>query len=207
MERRGYLEATEMATMFDLLRGHDLIWNYVESGWLMGQAPPAFDILVWNADGTRMPADMHSFYLRYCYVENQLARGEMTLAGTRLHLDSITADTYVLSAKEDHIAPWASAYAATHLLGGAVRFVLTSSGHIAGIVNPPGSKRRHWVNEDLPADAQGWLAGATEQPGSWWEDWAGWIGHRAGDRRPPPPLGSAAHPPLDDAPGVYVHEK
>jgi polyhydroxyalkanoate synthase len=206
MAKRGFLESSEMSTMFDLLRGHDLIWNYVESGWLMGQAPPGFDILVWNGDGTRMPADMHSFYLRYCYVENQLARGEMTLAGTRLDLGAITADTYVLSAKEDHIAPWMSAYASTHLLGGTVRFVLTSSGHIAGIVNPPGSKRRYWTNEDLPADPTAWLAAAGEQPGSWWEDWAGWIGERAGDRGPPPPMGSAAHPPIDDAPGAFVHQ-
>ena len=206
MRERGYLDSSEMAGMFDLLRARDLIWNYVENDWLMGRRPPAFDILAWNGDGTRMPADMHSFYLRYCYVENQLARGEMTLAGTRLHLDAVTADTYVLSAREDHIAPWTSAYAATRLLGGDVRFVLTSSGHVAGIVNPPGSKRVHWTNDELPADPEAWLAGATEHAGSWWEDWARWIETRSGDRRSPPPMGSATHPPLDEAPGVYVHE-
>ncbi|MGH9265434.1 MAG: PHA/PHB synthase family protein [Acidimicrobiales bacterium] len=207
MLRRGYLDSTEMSTMFDLLRARDLIWNYVERGWLMGEPPPAFDILAWNADGTRMPAEMHSFYLRYCYVENQLARGEMTLAGTLLELDRITADTYVLSAKEDHIAPWTSAYAATRLLGGDVRFVLSSSGHVAGIVNPPQSKRVYWTNEDCPAAPEAWLAGAVEHAGSWWHDWAAWIADRAGDRRPPPALGSAAHPPLDDAPGRYVHDR
>ena len=207
MLRRGYLDAREMSTMFDLLRSRDLIWNYVESGWLMGQPPPAFDILAWNGDGTRMPAEMHSFYLRYCYVENQLARGEMTLAGTRLRLDTVTADTYVLSAREDHIAPWTSAYATTHLLGGDVRFVLTSSGHVAGIVNPPGSKRVYWTGDDLPQDPDAWLAGATEHAGSWWQDWARWIADRAGARRPPPSMGSATHPPLDDAPGAYVHQR
>ncbi|MFP5375170.1 MAG: PHA/PHB synthase family protein [Acidimicrobiia bacterium] len=171
MVERGYLEAGEMSTMFDLLRPRDLVWNYVVTGWLMGEEPPAFDILAWNADGTRMPADMHSFYLRCCYVENQLARGEMSLAGTGLDLGAIGEDTYVLSAREDHIALWRSAYATTRLLGGPVRFVLTSSGHVAGIVNPPGGRRVHWTNEDLPPDPDRWLAGATQQPGTWWEDW------------------------------------
>ena len=209
MLERGYLEASEMSTMFDLLRPRDLIWNYVESGWLMGEPPPAFDILSWNADGTRMPAEMHSFYLRCCYVENQLAKGEMTLAGTRLDLSAVKADAYVLSAREDHIAPWKSAYATTGLLGGDARFVLTSSGHVAGIVNPTTSNRRkYWTNDPLPADggADAWLAGAEEHPGSWWVDWARWVGSRSGRRRPPPGMGSADHPPSGDAPGTYVHE-
>ena len=193
--------------MFDLLRARDLIWGYVERGWLMGEAPPAFDILAWNADGTRMPADMHSFYLRHCYVENELARGEMSLAGTRLDLNRITADAYLLSAKDDHIAPWKSSYATTGLLGGDVRFVLSSSGHVAGIVNPPASRRRYWTNDDVPGDPDAWLAGAAQHEGSWWHDWADWIATRAGDRRRPPAVGSAAHPPLADAPGDYVHQK
>ena len=207
MSRRGYLDSTEMARMFDLLRARDLIWNYVVSGWLMGEQPPAFDILVWNSDGTRMPADMHSFYLRCCYVENQLARGEMSLAGTRLDLNLITADTYLLSAKDDHIAPWKSSYATAALLGGAARFVLSSSGHVAGIVNPPASSRRYWTNDDLPAEPEAWLAAAEEHQGSWWEDWADWISTRSGPRRPPPALGSPQHPPIADAPGTYVHQK
>ncbi|MEA2828048.1 MAG: poly[(R)-3-hydroxyalkanoate] polymerase subunit PhaC [Actinomycetota bacterium] len=209
MLERGYLEASEMSAMFDLLRPRDLIWNYVESGWLMGEPPPAFDILAWNADGTRMPAEMHSFYLRCCYVENQLAKGEMTLAGTRLDLSTVTADAYVLSAREDHIAPWKSAYATTGLLGGEARFVLTSSGHVAGIVNPTTSgRRRYWTNDPVPADGgpEAWLAGAEEHPGSWWVDWAGWIAARSGARRPPPAMGSAEHPPAGDAPGTYVHQ-
>jgi polyhydroxyalkanoate synthase len=206
MLRRGYLEAREMSTMFDLLRARDLIWNYVATGWLMGESPPAFDILAWNADGTRMPAEMHSFYLRYCYLENQLARGEMTLAGAWLRLSDVTADTYLLSAKEDHIAPWKSSYASTQLLGGQTRFVLTSSGHVAGIVNPPDSKRVYWTNPETPADPDAWLAAAAQQPGSWWHDWAEWIGGRAGARREPPAMGSDRHPPLTDAPGTYVLE-
>ena len=207
MQRQGYLDAAQMAGMFDILRPRDLIWNYVVSGWLMGEQPPAFDILAWNADGTRMPADMHSFYLRCCYVENQLARGEMTLAGTRLDLAKVTADAYILSAKEDHIAPWKSTYATNALLGGAKRFVLTSSGHVAGIVNPPNSKRKHWTNEALPATPDEWLAGAEEHPGSWWDDWAVWVAKRSGPRRRPPGLGSDAYPALADAPGDYVHQK
>jgi polyhydroxyalkanoate synthase len=208
MLERGYLDAREMSGMFDLLRPRDLIWNYVVSGWLMGEKPPAFDILAWNGDGTRMPAEMHSFYLRYCYGENQLARDEMTLAGRQLRLGAITADTYLLSAQEDHIAPWRSAYAGGRLLGGAPRFVLSSSGHVAGIVNPPGpSKRRYWTNDALPSSADEWLAAAQEHAGSWWEDWSAWIAGRAGARVAPPPMGSSAYPPVEDAPGTYVHEK
>ena len=207
MAERGYLDGGEMALTFDLLRANDLIWNYVASNWLMGEQPPAFDILAWNADTTRMPARMHEFYLRYCYGENQLARGEMELAGTPLRLEEIREEVYVLSAKEDHIAPWTSSYKATQLFGGPARFVLSSAGHVAGIVNPPSPKARHWTRDDTPPDPAAWLAGATEQPGSWWEDWARWIAERAGERREPPPMGSAAHPPLGDAPGTYVHEK
>jgi polyhydroxyalkanoate synthase len=131
----------------------------------------------------------------------------MSLAGTRLRLEDVTAPAYVLSARDDHIAPWTSAYATTQLLGGKVRFVLSSSGHVAGIVNPPTSRRKHWTNEALPAEPEAWLAGATEQAGSWWQDWADWIAPLAGDRRPPPPMGSERFPPVADAPGSYVHQK
>jgi polyhydroxyalkanoate synthase len=206
MAKRGFLDSNEMSRTFDLMRANDLIWSYVASNWLMGEAPPAFDILAWNADGTRMPAAMHSFYLRSCYIQNQLARGEMELAGTKLNLADVKADAYVLSAKEDHIAPWTAAYKTTQLLTGNVRFVLSSSGHIAGIVNPPSPKSKYWTNPDTPPDPKAWLAGADEHQESWWEDWATWIAERAGGRRPPPPLGSAAHPAIGEAPGTYVHE-
>jgi len=206
MAGSGVLEGTDMALTFDLLRANDLIWNYVASGWLMGEEPPAFDILAWNADSTRMPAAMHSFYLRHCYGENELARGEMELAGTPLDLGRIGAEIYLLAAKEDHIVPWTSAYKATQLFTSPVRFVLSSSGHIAGIVNPPNPKARHWTAEGKPADPNTWLAGATEHQDSWWHDWSAWIAERAGSRREPPLMGSHEHPPLGPAPGTYVHE-
>jgi len=207
MAEQGFLDGRHMAATFDALRPNDLIWNYVGTNWLMGDAPPAFDILAWNADTTRIPAATHSQYLRSFYVENRLAKGTMSLGGRPLRLDAVTADTYVLGAREDHITPWASSYATTGLLEEAsVRFVLSSAGHIAGIVNPPGPKRLHWINEALPHDPQEWLAGAEQHTGSWWEDWAGWIKARAGRRRQPPTMGSADHPVLGDAPGTYVHE-
>ena len=185
MAERGFLDSSEMAGMFDLLRGRDLIWNYVVSGWLMGEKPPAFDILAWNADGTRMPADMHSFYLRCCYVENQLARGEMTLAGTRLRLGDVTAPAYVLSAREDHIAPWTSSYATTQLLGGDVRFVLSSSGHVAGIVNPPTSSPQALDQRRRVAGRACRLAGRRHRAGRVVVAGLGRL-DRQGGRRPPP---------------------
>ena len=147
MERRGYLDGTEIARTFNVLRANDLIWSYVGSNWLMGEQPPAFDILAWNADSTRLPAALHSFYLRSCYVDNEFARGELELDGMRLDPAAITPDLYVLAAKEDHIAPWRSSFEAVRLFSGSdVRFVLTSSGHIAGIVNPPSAKSSHWTD-------------------------------------------------------------
>jgi polyhydroxyalkanoate synthase len=207
MARQGFLEGREMATTFDLLRANDLIWNYVVSNWLMGEDPPAFDILAWNADSTRMPAAMHSFYLRTCYLENQLAKGEMELAGVRLQLDAVIQDLYLVGAVTDHITPWTSSYNTTQLVKGNARFVLSSSGHIAGIVNPPSSKARHWTNDDNPPDPDVWLAGATEHQRSWWEDWLSWAKVHGGQRRKPPPMGSEQHPPIADAPGAYIREK
>jgi polyhydroxyalkanoate synthase len=207
MAGRGFLEGGAMATTFTWLRANDLVWSYVASSWLMGEPPPAFDILAWNADSTRMPAKMHSEYLRWCYLENRLASGGLELAGTPIRLGDVTAEVFAVGAEEDHIAPWRSAYQVTQLLGGPVRFVLTSSGHIAGIVNPPGPKRSYWTRDDNPADPAEWREGATARPGSWWEEWAGWIGERAGERGAAPGLGSAKHPPLADAPGTYVLEQ
>jgi polyhydroxyalkanoate synthase subunit PhaC len=205
MADQGFLDGREMATTFDSLRANDLIWNYVGSNWLMGGTPPAFDILAWNADTSRVPEATHSAYLRALYLENRLAAGSLTLAGRRLRVDDVAADAYVLAAQKDHITPWTSSYATTGLLAGRTRFVLSSAGHIAGIVNPPGPKRQHWTNEDLPPEPGAWLAGAVPHQGTWWEDWADWIGARAGERRSPHPLGSTDHPALADAPGTYVH--
>jgi polyhydroxyalkanoate synthase len=207
MAKQGYLPAEEMAATFDALRANDLVWNYVASNWLMGEPAPTFDILAWNSDSTRVSEATHSRYLRECYLENRLAKGTLELAGSTIDPRHVKAETYVLAAKEDHITPWKSSYATTQLVSGPVRFVLSSAGHIAGIVNPPSPKRKYWTNdaEPLPADADQWLSQAEEHPGSWWEDWTGWIGARAGERTTPPPLGSQDHPPLDDAPGTYVH--
>jgi polyhydroxyalkanoate synthase len=200
----GYLEGSQMATTFDLIRANDLIFSYVVSGWLMGQDPPAFDLLAWNADSTRMPAAMHSFYLRCLYIGNELARGEMELAGQHLSLADVKSDSYVVGALNDHIVPWPASYQAARLLGGDVRYVLSSGGHVAGIVNPPGPKAWHELAGSYPADADGWRAAAVRQAGSWWQDWAEWAGPRAGRLGPPPPTGSEHYPPLADAPGDYV---
>ena len=158
MEAKGFLEASDMRSAFDMLRANDLIFSYVASNWLMGQQPPAFDILAWNADSTRLPAAMHSFYLRSLYLHNQLAKGEMELAGQHLSLKEIKADTYVVSALNDHIVPWTSSYKTTGLLGGHVRYVLSNGGHIAGIVNPPGPKAWHEVSQDGHDSAEQWRA-------------------------------------------------
>jgi polyhydroxyalkanoate synthase subunit PhaC len=205
---RGYLDAAEMKATFDLLRANDLVFGYVSSSWLMGEPPPAFDILAWNADGTRLPARMHSHYLKTCYRENQLARDQMVLAGVQLRPSRLRQDTYLVGAVEDHITPWRSSFKTTGLLAGKVRFVLSNAGHIAGIVNPPGSKSSvHWTNDRLQPDPEAWRAAATRHEGTWWEDWAKWIGSRAGGRGAPPPMGSKAHPPVGDAPGQYLLEK
>jgi polyhydroxyalkanoate synthase len=207
MTSTGYLDAAAMAGTFDVLRANDLIWNYVSRNWLLGEAPPAFDILTWNADATRLPRALHAFYLRACYIQNRLARGTLELAGLPVRLDKVTGDTFVVAAQNDHIVPWRSAYRATQLLAGDVEFVLTSAGHIAGVVNPPSPKSRHWVGSTQPPSPDEWLRGAQQRDGSWWETWTDWAADRGGPHRPPPPLGSERHPAGDPAPGAYVHDK
>jgi polyhydroxyalkanoate synthase len=179
----------------------------VVSNWLMGQKPPAFDILAWNADSTRMPAAMHAFYLRNFYVRNKLAAGTLEIAGRTIDLSAIKSPTYVVSAINDHIVPWQSAYKTTSLVSGPVRFVLSSGGHIAGIVNPPSPKAWFLAHDetDVPGSAEGWRTTAKRHAGTWWEDWTRWAGESAGEMIDPPATGSAAHPVLDDAPGRYVH--
>jgi polyhydroxyalkanoate synthase subunit PhaC len=207
MQKEGVLEAASMAGTFDVLRANDLIFNYVVSNWLMGQDPPAFDILAWNADSTRMPAAMHAFYLRHFYVENKLAAGTLEIAGKAIDLSAIKAPTYVVSAINDHIVPWESSYKTTGLVSGPVRFVLSSGGHIAGIVNPPGPKAWYQVaptDDALPAAPAAWRAGAERRSGSWWEDWANWSDEHSGPMQDPPPMGSERHPVLGDGPGTYV---
>jgi polyhydroxyalkanoate synthase subunit PhaC len=204
MARTGVMDGTTMALTFDALRANDLIFNYVVSNWLMGQDPPAFDILAWNADSTRLPAAMHSFYLRSLYQRNELARGDLELGGRLLSLADVTSDTYVVGAVNDHIVPWPSSYRAAGLLGGSVRYVLSNGGHIAGIVNPPGPRSWYEAGEHYPEKAEGWRDAAQRHAGSWWEDWAAWADARAGELGPPPPMGSDRYPALGEAPGDYV---
>ncbi len=169
MQERGYLEAHDMATSFNMLRANDLIWSFVVSNYLLGREQTPFDLLFWNSDATRMPAAMHSFYLRNMYQRNLLAKpGGISLAGTPIDLARIKAPTFILSSREDHIAPWKSTYAATRLYSGSVKFVLAASGHMAGVISPPGSKYGHWTNDDLPSTADEWLDGAKSHQGSWW---------------------------------------
>jgi polyhydroxyalkanoate synthase subunit PhaC len=205
MAKQGFLDSDKMAHTFDALRANDLIFSYVVNNWLLGKRPPAFDLLVWNKDSTRMPAKMHSQYLRSCYLNNEFARGEFEIDGEKLEPGKIDIDTYVLAAVEDHIVPWASAYKTTQLFGGDRRFVLSSSGHIAGIINPPGPKAKHWTNDDLPADALTWKDHATLQNGTWWDDWTAWIAKQGGPKvAAPSELGSPDHPVIESAPGSYV---
>ncbi len=205
MAKKGVLDGSQMSGTFDMLRANDLIFNYVVSNWLMGQDPPAFDILAWNGDSTRMPSAMHSFYLRSLYMRNELARGDMELVGQRLSLAAVTGDSYVVGAVNDHIVPWHASYKTVGLLGGDVRYVLSSGGHIAGIVNPPSPKA--WFEEAgdaSPPDPQAWRPAATRHKGSWWEDWTAWSDARAGELVKPPPMGSSRYPAAADAPGEYV---
>ena len=211
MMERGYLDSREMANMFSLLRSNDLIWSNVVNNYLMGEKPPAFDILYWNSDGTRMARAAHSWYLRNTYRENNMIKpGRITLAGEPIDLGRIKQDIYAVGAEKDHIVPWYAAWRITQLVGGKVRFVRASSGHIAGIVNhPAGGKGAYWVNDTSPPPAtpEAWLESATRHNGSWWTDWLAWLGERSGKKVAAPSMGSEAHPPLADSPGTYVLEK
>ena len=205
MQEKGFLDSSTMARTFSALRPKDLIFQYVGNNWLCGNKPPSFDLLAWNEDSTRMPAKMHSEYLRSCYLRNEFARGEFEVEGSRLDPGLVDVDTFVLAAVDDHIVPWTSGYKTTQLLGGKSRFVLSSSGHIAGIVNPPNPKAKHWVNDSLPADPQEWRANAQQVNATWWQDWATWIGERGGPMVPAPDhLGSEDYPVIEPAPGSYV---
>jgi polyhydroxyalkanoate synthase len=200
VERRGYMEESEISGPFTLMKGNDLIWRYVVSNWQMGRRPEPFDLLAWNADAMRLPA-MHVQYLRACYVDNVLAQpGALELDGTPIDVARVTQPLYVLGARDDHIVPWRSAYATTRLVGGRSRFVLSSGGHIAGMVNPPGKARaRFRAGDATNGDPNVWLAGAEEHEGSWWEDWAAWASRRSGRLVAPPRL-----PEGEPAPGRYV---
>ena len=206
MREHGYLEGSDMATTFNMLRANDLIWSFVVNNYLLGKEPFPFDLLYWNSDSTRMPAAMHSFYLRNMYQENKLVvPGGISLAGVPIDLSGISVPSFLLSTREDHIAPWKSTYSATQIYQGPVKFVLAASGHIAGVVNPPGkSKYGHWENDKNPPASDEWLATATQHPDSWWPVWDKWVAEFAGGTVPARKPGDGKLPPIEDAPGSYV---
>lgn len=206
MSRTGYLDGSQMATTFNLLRANDLIWSFVVNNYLLGKDPFPFDLLYWNSDSTRMPAAMHSFYLRSMYQKNLLVKpGGITLKGVPIDLTTIKTPSYFVSAREDHIAPWISTYAATQIFSGPVKFVLSASGHIAGIINPPvANKYCYWTNPKTPKNPDAFLQGATQNPGSWWTDWAKWAIKPAPTKVDPRIPGTGPLPALEDAPGSYA---
>lgn len=207
MAKRGYLEGSEMATTFNMLRANDLIWSFVVNNYLLGQEPFPFDLLYWNSDSTRMPAAMHSFYLRNMYQKNLLCQpGGISMKGVGVDLSQVKIPCYFLSCREDHIAPWTSTYKGARNFGGPVRFVLAASGHIAGVVNPPeGGKYNHFINEALPESPDEWFKEATEIAGSWWPDWQRWVTAQSAETVPAREPGKVrGFKALEAAPGSYV---
>ncbi len=207
----GLMPARDLATSFSFLRPNDLVWNYVVANYLKGEPPPPFDLLYWNADSTNLPGPFFVWYLRNTYLENRLMHaGATEVHGVPVDLAKIRSPVFIYGSREDHIVPWPAAYASTQILGGRKRFVLGASGHIAGVVNPPAKKKRsHWTFEPprgtFPADADAWLGGAPEVPGSWWTDWNGWLAQHAGKRvKARTVYGNAKHKPIEPAPGRYV---
>ncbi len=209
MRQHGYLEGADMATTFNMLRANDLIWSFVVNNYLLGKEPFPFDLLYWNSDSTRMPATMHSFYLRTMYQENKLVEpGGITLNGVPIDVRKIRTPTFILSTREDHIAPWKSTYAATQLYKGPAKFVLAASGHIAGVVNPPDqTKYGHFDNAKLPKKPEDWLATATFHQSSWWPTWEKWVARHGGGTVPARKPGDGKLTPIEDAPGSYVRVK
>ena len=205
MKDKGYFDGAKMAEAFNLLRANDLIWSFVINNYLMGKDPFPFDLLYWNSDSTRMPREMHSAYLRDMYQDNRLREpGGITLDGVPIDLSSIDVPVYILSTREDHIAPWKSTYAATRLYGGPIRFVLAMSGHIAGVVNPPAANKYGHFTGELAETPDAWLEAATAHEGSWWPDWDAWVSEHDGGEAPAREPGAGALPAIEDAPGRYV---
>src|SRR5437016_6227346 len=205
MSERGYLEGSKMATAFNMLRSSDLIWPYVIDNYLKGKAPLPFDLLYWNSDATRMPAANHSFYLRNCYLDNKLSKGEMAIAGETMDLGRVTVPIYNLATREDHIAPAKSVFLGSKFFGGPVRYVLAGSGHIAGVVNPPAKpKYGYWTGGPPVGNIDGWLEQAEQRPGSWWPDWLAWIKAQDPAEVPARQPGGGKYSAIEDAPGSYV---
>jgi polyhydroxyalkanoate synthase len=207
MKPKGYLAGAKMANAFNMLRPVDLIWNYYVNNYLKGKAPAAFDLLYWNSDSTRMPEANHSFYLRNCYLENNLSKGKMVVDGVKLSLKKVKTPIYNLAAREDHIAPAKSVFVGCQYFGGPVRYVLAGSGHIAGVVNPANKpKYQYWLGGDPVGDYDAWVAKATEHPGTWWVDWIAWV--TKGDKQiPARQPGADGTKLLGEAPGTYVKMK
>jgi polyhydroxyalkanoate synthase len=207
-EAGGVLPGAAMADTFNALRANDLVWSFFINNYLMGKEPPAFDLLYWNSDQTRMPKALHLFYLREMYGRNALARGELELDGVRLNLGDVKVPAYFQASREDHIAPARSVYRSARLFGGPTTLTLAGSGHIAGVVNPPAARKyQHWRNADLPESLEGWLAGADEAPGSWWPHWADWLHARSGPMTEPRDPTGGPLAPIEPAPGSYVKVK
>ena len=208
MDGAGYLEGSTMAMAFNMLRPNDLVWSYVVDNYLKGKPPAAFDLLYWNSDSTRLPARNHSFYLRTFYIENQLAKGAMTLGGHTLDLGAITVPIYSVATREDHIAPAASVYRGAKLFGGPVRYVLGGSGHIAGVINPPAKAKYGYATGPRPfGTLEDWTAESIQTKGSWWPDWFKWLSVQAPQRVEARHPGIGGLPAIGDAPGTYVRVK
>jgi polyhydroxyalkanoate synthase len=202
---KGYTDAIEMGSIFRLLRSNDLIWNFVVNNYLLGKEPLAFDLMYWSVDGTRMPRTCHLYYLRNMYLENNLIKpNQIQMLGTGIDLSRVRCPCYVVAGTEDHIVPWRSAHRARALFSGPVRRVLSHGGHITSIINAPPGKGSFLTNESDSVDPDQWLKSARRTEGSWWTDWAKWLGELSGDRCTPPTMGDADHPPLVKAPGTYV---
>jgi polyhydroxyalkanoate synthase subunit PhaC len=208
MQDKGYLPGARMADAFNLLRSNDLIWNYVVNNYLLGKDPAPFDLLYWNSDSTRMPANVHSFYLREFYMNNRLSQGRLVLDNTRIDLKKVKVPVYNLACKDDHIAPLASVFRVGKYFGGETRLVVSGSGHIAGVVNPPAANKYHfWTDGTSSSSPEDWMKSAKEHPGSWWTDWLDWVTSRAGDKVAAPVPGDGPLKVLCDAPGEYVRVK
>ena len=206
MNEQGYLEASDMANTFNMLRANDLIWSFVVNNYLLGKQPFPFDLLYWNADATRMPATMHAFYLRNMYQRNLLSKPNgLTIGGEPINLSKIRVPSYILATQDDHIAPWKSTYLATQMYDGDTVFTLSHSGHIAGVVNPPSKKKYgYFTNNSLPPKAEDWFKTARETEGSWWPHWNAWQKKLAGPLIPARKVGNAKYKPIEAAPGSYV---
>ncbi|WP_442881108.1 class I poly(R)-hydroxyalkanoic acid synthase [Bosea sp. (in: a-proteobacteria)] len=208
MAERGYLDGARMAGAFNMLRPNDLIWSYAVNNYLKGKAPTAFDLLYWNSDSTRMPAANHSFYLRNCYLDNKLTKGEMRIGGKLLDLGKVTIPVYNLATREDHIAPANSVFIGSQAFGGPVDYVMAGSGHIAGVVNPPSKvKYQYWTGPKPQGAFEGWMQRAQEHPGSWWPHWFAWLEAQAPKQVKARMPGDGKLEPLEDAPGSYVKVK